>query len=323
LPQAVAVDAAGNIYVADWFNNVVRQIRTNGNIVTFAGNGTKGYSGDGAGASGAQLSYPTALAFDKTGNLYIADSGNDVIRMVTLDGNIRTIAGNSTVGYSGDGGGAISAQLYNPSGVVVDAAGDVIIADTGNQVLREVVASTGNIETIGGNHYPGYSGDGGNIFYAQFNYPQGLAMDAAGNLYIADFGNSVIRKVTPYGAISTLAGNGTPGYSGNGGPAASSQLAYPQALAVDAQGDLYMADTGNQMIREITVSGTIVTIAGTGAPGYSGDGGPAVNADLYFPKGVAVSNSGAVYVADWDNDVIRMLTPFSTASDRDRRTEDR
>jgi len=318
LPQCVAVDAAGNVYIADWFNNVIREVTVNGNITTIAGNGTQGFSGDGAAATSAQLSFPNGLAIDSAGNLYIADTGNDVIREVTPLGFIKTIAGNNTVGYSGDGAGATDAQLYGPYGLALDAAGDLYISDSNNHVIRELLAN-GNIVTVGGNHYPGYSGDGGSVANAQFNYPKGLAMDAAGNLYVADYGNSVIRKISAGGTVTTVAGTGVPGDLGDGGPAINAGLAYPESVAVDSAGNLYVADTVNQVIREVSSDGSITTVAGNGLPGYSGDGGPAVSAEFFFPKGVAVSASGGVYIADWDNDVIRLLTPNDKASDHQLR----
>ena len=320
LPQCVAVDAAGNVYIADWLNSVVREVTPKGIINTIAGNGTQGYSGDGGPATSAQLSFPNGLAIDSYGNVYIADSANNVIREVTTDGNINTIAGNNTLGYSGDGGAATSAQLYGPYGVAVDSAGDLYISDSGNQVIREVLAS-GTIVTVGGNHYPGYSGDGGNVSGAQFNYPKGLAIDAAGNLYVADFGNSVIRKIAVNGTITRVAGTGVAGYSGDKGAAVDAQLAYPESVAVDSPGNLYIADTLNQTIREVSANGSIATVAGNGTPGYAEDGGPATSAELFDPKGVAVASSGSVYIADQNNDVVRMLTPFGKPSDRQRRPE--
>ena len=317
-PQSVALDATGNLYIADWFNNVVREVTVNGNITTVAGNGTRGYSGDGGPAISAQLSFPYALAFDRAGDLFIADSSNDVIREVTPDGNITTVAGTNVPGYSGDGGPATNAQLYDPSGVAVDSTGNLYIADSNNHVIREVLAG-GEILTLGGNRYPGYSGDGGPVGSAQFNYPKGLAIDAAGNLYVADFGNSVIRMITPNGAVTTVAGTGTPGYLGDGGPAIHAELAYPESVALDSAGNLYIADSANQVIREVS-NGSIATIAGNATAGYSGDGGPATSATMFFPKGVVVGSSGSIYIADWDNDVIRMLTPDTTASDGRQRT---
>ncbi len=308
LPQCVALDAAGDLYIADSFNNVIREVAVNGTITTVAGNGSFGYSGDGGPATSAQLAYPHGLAFDGAGNLYIADSSNNVIRQVAVNGNIATVAGNNTRGYAGDGSPATGAQLYEPYAVAVDAAGDLYITDSNNHVIREVFAANGTIATVAGNGYPGYSGDGGPLGSAQLNYPKGLAFDAAGNLYIADFGNSVIRKVSTNGTITTVAGNGAPGYLGDGGAATSAELAFPESVAVDAKGNLYIADTVNQTIREVPVNGIITTVAGTGMIGYAGDGGPGTSAEFFYPKGVAVGATGNIYVADWDNDVIRLLT---------------
>ena len=321
LPQSVAFDAAGNLYIADTFNNVVREVTLDGIIMTIAGNGTFGYSGDGSAANAAQLAYPHGLAFDSAGDLFIADTSNNVIREITPDGNINTVVGDGTPGYTGDAGPPTAAELYAPYAVALDSAGDLYITDSNNNVIREVVSTgpmqnaageallSGIIQTVGGNGYPGYSGDGGPFAGAQFYYPKGLAIDAAGNLYIADFGNSVIRKVAVNGTITTVAGNGAPGYLGDGSAATNAELNFPEDVAVDSKGDLYIADTINQVIREVLPSGVISTVAGNGIAGYAGDGGPATNAEFFNPKGVAVNTTGSVYVADWDNQVIRQLTP--------------
>jgi sugar lactone lactonase YvrE len=319
LPQSVAVDAAGNLYIADSLNNVIREVTPNGNITTVAGNGTAGYSGDGGPATSAQLSLPYGVAVDRAGDLFIADTANDVIREVTPDGNITTVAGTNTRGFAGDGGPANAAQLYGPYAVAVDAAGDLYISDSGNHAIREVLAG-GNIVTLAGNGEPGYSGDGGSAVSGRFYYPRGLALDPAGNLYIADFGNNVIRKISTSGTVTTFAGNGQLGYSGDGGPATSATLNYPEGLAVDAAGNVYVADTLNQAIREISKNGVIATIAGNGTIGFLGNGGPATSAQLFYPKGLAVTSAGQIYIADWDNDEIRLLTPSTSAHDERSRT---
>ncbi len=313
----MTVDSSGNLYIADTFNSVIREVSTNGTISTYAGDGTLGYSGDGGPANMAQLFNPCGLAFDQNGDLFIADTGNDVIREVTPGGNIVTAYGTNTRGYAGDGSAASSAQFYAPTGLAMDSSGNLYISDSGNHVIRQVNAS-GVVNTIAGMVEPGYSGDGGSALGAQFYYPKGLAIDASNNLYIADYGNSVIREVSVAGIITTVAGNGIPGFFGDGGPATSAELAYPYDVAVDNSGNLYIADLENQCIREVS-SGTITTIAGNGTRGYSGDGGPATAAQFFDPGGVAAA--GLIYVADWDNNVVRVLTPNQAVQSDVRRRQ--
>jgi hypothetical protein len=224
-----------------------------GLINTVAGNGTPGYSGDGGAATSAQLSSPSRLAVDRSGDLFIADTGNNVIReVVQATGNIITVAGSGTAGYSGDGGPATSAQLSAPTGLTLDGNGDLFIADAGNNVIREVMQATGSIITVAGNGTAGYSGDNGAATAAQLNGPLSVAVDMNGNLFIADAGNNAIREVAQAtGTIVTVAGNGSAGYSGDGGLATSAQLNGPDGLAVDASGDLFIADTGNDSIRKV------------------------------------------------------------------------
>jgi uncharacterized protein (TIGR03437 family) len=239
------------LYIVDGGNSCIRKVATNGIITTVAGNGSYGYSGDGGPATSAQLYNPLGVAVDAAGNLYIADSANSRIRKVATNGIITTGAGSGSIGYSGDAGPATSAQLRGPSGVAVDAAGNLYIADAGNSRIRKV-ATNGIITTVAGNGSPGYSGDGGPATRAQLYLPLGVAVDAAGNLYIitdSDYYVSRIRKVATNGIITTIAGNGSPGYSGDGGPATSAQLDDTSGVAVDATGNVYVAVTGNNAIR--------------------------------------------------------------------------
>jgi uncharacterized protein (TIGR03437 family) len=293
-PCGLAVDSAGNLYIADGFNNRIRKI-SNGIITTVVGNGTQGFSGDNGPATGAQLSHPYGVAVDSAGNLYIADSLNNRIRKIS-NGIITTVAGNGTQGFSGDNGLATGAQLYRPNGVAVDSAGNLYIADFGNDCIRKV--TNGVITTVVGR------GAG-----AQLNSPTAVAVDSAGKLYIDDFGNNRILKVSN-GIITTVAGNGTYGFSGDNGPAASAQLNQNLGVAVDSAGNLYIADSANSRLRKVT-NGVITTIAGTGTGGSGGDGGPATSASLDSPCGVAVDSAGNLYVADWDHQ-IRQLVPSSS-----------
>ncbi len=249
-PSGVAVDFSGNIYIADYKNNRIRRVDASGVISTVAGKGTAGYSGDGGPASSAELSTPSGVAVDTSGNIYIADSSNNCVRKVDASGVISTVAGNGTAGYSGDGGPAVSAELSSPSGVAVDTSGNIYIADDKNNCIRKVDAS-GVISTVAGNGTGGYSGDGGPASSAELSSPFGVAVDASGNIYIADDKNNRIRKVDASGVISTVAGNGTGGYSGDGGPATSAQLNSPSGLAVDSSGNIYIADTTNYRVREV------------------------------------------------------------------------
>ena len=309
-PAGVAVDSSGNIYIADDLNQRIRKVTAStGVITTVAGNGTAGYSGDGSAATSAEINSPAGVAVDSSGNIYIADTSNNRIRKVTIStGKISTVAGNGTAGFYGDGGAATSAMLSSPYGVAVDANGNIYIADYSNQRIRKVT-STGIISTVAGNGTQGYSGDGGAATSAELNNPEGVALDSSGNIYIADRWNNRIRLVTiSTGKITTAAGSGPWGYTGDGGPATSAKLTYPDGVAVDAYGNIYIADSGNSAIRKVfAFDGTITTIAGNGTSGYSGDGGPALNAKLNFPPGVALDVAGNIYIADGSNERVRAV----------------
>jgi sugar lactone lactonase YvrE len=223
-------------------------------------------------------------------------------------GIINTVAGSANQGFGGDGGPATSAELYCPKGVAVDSNGNIYIADFDNNRIRKVTASTGKISTVAGNGTAGYNGDNIAATSAMLNLPTGVALDSAGNIYIADTWNSRIRKVTTAGIISTVAGNGAAGYSGDGIAATSTKLGEPAAVALDSAGNIYIADTWNNRVREVTTAGIISTVAGNGAFGGSGDGGAATSAELFEPTGVAVDTSGNIYVADTWNNRIREVT---------------
>jgi hypothetical protein len=319
-PQGVAA-ADGTIDVSNTEDNVVASI-VGSATTTIAGSyeGT-GESGDGGPATAATLGQPTALARDKAGDLFLADTEDDVVREITPDGTIHLVAGNGTEGFRGQfGGPATRAELDSPQGVAVNAKGDVFIADTLNNVVREVTPG-GSISTVAGNGTAGYRGDNGPAWRAELSSPTGLAVDALGNLYVADSGNNVIRRVSTNGIITTVAGDvaadqasgGLGGFSGDGGPATQARLNSPQGVALDQAGDLFIADTFNNAVREVTPNGTISTIVDTtAAKGSSGNGGPAAAAKLDTPFAVAVDAGTAdLYVADTSNNEVRVVTGFA------------
>ncbi len=310
-PQGVAVDGQGNVYFTDFTSQRVRKITSSGTITTFAGyfsaTITTGSTpvGDGGPATSAPLYYPVGLALDKQGNLYIAEYEEQRVRKVSPNGTITTFAGSGQVGiagFSGDGGPATAARLRYPSAVAVDGQGSVYIADEGNHRVRKV-SPGGTITTIAGSGVAGFSGDGGPATSANLNYPQGVAVDAQGNVYIADTSNYRVRKVSPGGTISTFAGGGSS--LGDGGPATAAQLNAPKGVAVDGQGNVYIADTNDNRVREVSPGGTISTFAGGGSS--LGDGGPATSAELGQPSAVAVDGQGNVYIADTDNHRVRKV----------------
>jgi sugar lactone lactonase YvrE len=310
-PHNVAVDGSGNLYIGDSYNHRIRKVDADGVISTVAGIGTQGYNGDGIQATSAQLGFPYSIVLDGSNNLYIADSYNHRIRQVSPSGVITTVAGTGDPGYSGDGGPATSAQLYFPFGLAIDGSGNLYLGADANNRIRKVSPS-GVITPVAGNGGKGsggYSGDGEQAIAAQFNNPTGVTMDSNGSFYIADMANHCIRKVSSSGLITTIAGTGSSGYSGDGGPASAAQLSEPFGVTLDANGNLYIADRANHRIRKVNPSGIITTVAGTGSNGYSGDGSTATASQLRSPTGVAVDGSGNLYIADRDNQRIRMVNP--------------
>src|SRR6266550_648185 len=309
-PTAVAKDASGNTYIFDAWSYRVFKVDAAGKVSVYAGNGFNGYSGDGGLATNAQVSWGYGLAVDTSGNLFIADTANNVIReVVATTGIIQTVASNGTYGYGGDGGAATSATLSSPYGIFVDASGNLFIADSGNNVIREVVAATGIIQTVAGNGTYGYGGDGGAATSATLSSPYGIFVDASGNLFIADSGNNVIREVVAAtGIIQTVAGNYNLGsaYSGDGGAATSATLSYPYGIFVDASGNLFIADSGNNVIREVVATtGFIQTVAGNNFYSYGGDGAAATGAQLNSPAAIASDAAGNLFIVDQYNNVIR------------------
>ena len=306
-PYGVAVDSLGNLYVADSGNERIRKVDLSGIITTLAGTGDWGYSGDGGAATEAQLSLPLGVGVDSLGNVYIADNRNARVRKVDLSGIITTLVGTGERGRSGDGGPATEAQLVHPTDVATDAAGNVYIPD-GSRVRK--VDPSGIITTLAGTVERGFSGDGGPANQAQLSRATDVALDSAGNIFIADSHNHRVRKVDPAGIIATVAGTGERGFSGDGGPATEARLSYPGALAVDSSGNVLVED--GFRVRRIDPSGIITTLAGPGEEGVLGDGGPATEARLSFVSGLAADASGNVYVASRLHRRIRKIDASGT-----------
>lgn len=312
-PSCVAFDAAGNYYIADMENSIIRKVSPSGIITTIAGRpGFVGDTGDGGPATSAKLNLPRVIALDTANNVYIADAGNNKIRMVNAKtGVISTVAGNGNKGFLGDGGLATSAELFAPLAVALDKQGNLYIADEGNNRIREVHSNTGIITTIAGNGSQGFSGDGGPATNAQFDLPCNIALDDTGNIYVADWFNDCVRKISKKtGLINTVAGiGGASGYSGDGGPATSAELSGGiYGISFDAVDNMYIADAENECIRQVNTRGIISTVAGGNKAGYSGDGGVAIAAKLDIPNQVAFDSQGNMYIPDWDNNVIRKVT---------------
>lgn len=302
-PVRVTLDAFASLYIVDSYNHRIRRVDTNGIITTVAGKGTPGYSGDGGAATNAALNSPRDAVLDASGNLYIADTLNERIRKVDTNGIITTVAGNGTSGYSGDNSAATNASLYYPSGITLDAYGNLFIADTSNYRVRKVDINS-IITTVAGNGNFGYSGDNGAATNASLNQPQGMNLDAFGNLYIADTSNQRIRRVGTNGIITTAAGGGS---GSDGNAATNAYLSSPQDVTIDAVGNLYIADAGKNLIRQVNTNGIITTVAGSGGVTYVGDNGAATNANLHYPQGVGFDAAGNLYIADNNNDRVRQV----------------
>ncbi len=306
-PSGLAFDSSGNFYIADLYSSKIRKVDTNGIITTVIGGSGSGFAGDGGPAAKALIQNPEGIAIDHSGNLYIADWGNNRIRMVNPAGIISTVVGSSTTGYSGDGGPAAKASIALPNGVAVDSSGNLYIADTDNNAIRKI--SNGIITTVAGGQ-SGFGGDGGLATNARLSVPQSVAVDASGNLYIADMGNQRIRRVDPSGVITTVAGTGTAGFSGDGGTATAAMLSAPAAVGVDASGAVYVSDVDNHRVRRFVPGGNIATFAGMA---FSiGDGGPSTQARLTVPNSVAVDSTGNLFIADSADNRVREVTPSGT-----------
>jgi sugar lactone lactonase YvrE len=278
------------MYIADTYSQRIRKVFTNGTIATVAGNGTVAFGGDGGPATNAAFNYPIAIAFDTFGNLFIADYQNDRVRKVLTNGTVTTVA----------------SSIARPSGLVFDATGNLYITEKFKQRIIKMFIN-GTFTTVAGNGTQGYGGDGGPATSAALNYPEGIALDTPGNLYIADFSNQRVRVVYINGTIATVAGNGSTTFTGDGGPATSASLFGPAGVRLDTSGNLFIGDQHHQRIRKVFSNGTITTFAGTGVGTYSGDNGPATNAGLYYPITVAFDTLGSVFIAAEANQRIRVV----------------
>ena len=314
-PRALCADTAGNIFIADVVNNTIRKISVNGYISTVAGNGTTGSAGDGGPATAAQLSMSGGggVYVDKAGNIYISNTTGQSIRKVTAStGIISTICGTTVGGYSGDGGPASAAKVQGPLGICGDTSGNIYFADGANFRIRRIDAVTGIISTIIGTGSNAYSGDGGPGISARVSVPRDVIADIYGNLYVADYGNNVIRKyVIATGIITTIAGNGTVGSAGDGGPATAAQFNSPARVAFDGSNNLYIADQANDKVRKVNLAtGIISTVIATGTAGFSGDGGPSTLGKMTGTAGIAINKTGNIYVSDIGNYRIR-VSPYN------------
>ncbi|PZF72193.1 NHL domain-containing protein [Taibaiella soli] len=351
-PQAVATDVSGNLYIADGVHNTVQKMDVAGNVTVVAGNGAFGFCGDGGIATKAEFKGIGGIAIDTAGNVYTTDIQNGRVRKISQSGIITTIAGTGGIGYSGDGGPATAAQFNQLRGVAVDLPGNIYIVDQGNHCIRKISTSgvittiasanypldikadaagnvyfsdvaantiskintAGAVTIVAGTGYPGSTGDGGQATLALLNNPFGIALDAAGNLYINDEFNYRIRKVNTAGVITTIAGNGTSGFSGDGGAAISAQMAYVNGVAVDPSGNVYIGDRDNSRVRKVNTSGIISTVVGNGQVSFCGDGGSALDAQFEYPYTACLDAAGNIYVSDSWNNRIRKVTPAGIVS---------
>lgn len=315
-PYAITCDKAGNLYVAEITNYIIRKVSASGIITTIGGSGVSGFSGDGGPATNATITKPYGIAVDTNGNVYFSDYDNGLIRKIDTNGIITRFAGGGSLGMwippallRREAEPATNARLFYPAGIATDKKGNLFIAEAGGNCIL-VVTKAGILHHLAGNGGGGsYTGDGGPATVAELHKPWDVTADAAGNLYVADVGNNVIRKINPSGIISTYAGNQAMGFSGDGGPAIKAQFNGPTAIKSDDSGNVYIADRMNDRIRKINTKGIISTVAGNGSRGYAGDGGLATEASLDRPLGVAIAKTGHLYIGDFYSCVVRKVTP--------------
>ncbi len=310
-PCSICINESGNIYFTDEENNCVRKISSTGIISTIAGIGgvtTAGFGGDGGPAIAAHFSSDWGLAFDASGNLYITDQGNNDIRKVNTSGIISSLINTRANISDGNGGPVTAAHLMSPLGITTDAAGNIYICDLNAHNIRKINASGIISQLAGITGTPGYSGDGGPATNALINKPFGIAIDPSGNLFFCDGGSNCVREITPAGIITTIAGTGIAGFSGDGGPASNCKLNDPTGVYIDRSGNILITDCLNNRIRRINKNGIINTITGTGPGAYFGDGGLCINAELFNPTNVVTDSSNNIYITDTYNNRIRKIT---------------
>ena len=305
--SGLAFDAAGNLYIADGSNSVIRRVSVTDTISTFAGTGTSGYSGDGGPATAAELNTPTGITFDTAGNLFFTDFFNNRVRKISTSGIITTVAGTGVSGYAGDGGPATDAKFSSPSGICFDHFGNLYFTDGSLEGVRKVTPA-GIISTYAGSGTPGFAGDGGSATAALFHSPEGIAIDHRGNIYVCDAYNYSIRKITPSGIISTFAGHDTYGTTVNGILATTAALGVLAGVVVDEYDNVFFSDISNSLVDMVSKDGILHIVAGNEAQGFSGDGGPATAAELYLPYIITLDSCGNIYIPDGGNFRVRKIT---------------
>ncbi|HMJ94817.1 MAG TPA: hypothetical protein VK486_03145 [Thermoleophilaceae bacterium] len=305
-PTAVAWLGDGSALVADYANHRIRRISPSGKITTVAGTGTAGYSGDGGPATSARLNWPLDVEPTADGGFLVADLGNKRVRRVSPAGIITTVAGTGSDGTSGDGGPATSARLNAPTGVAVSTDGGFLVADAGAHRVR-LVSPGGTITRVAGNGNPGGTGDGGPAFLAQLNTPVGVAAQPDGGFLVTEYEGHRVRRVSAAGVITRVAGTGSAGFSGDGGAATAARLNKPVGVSTTSDGGFLIGDSLNGRVRKVSADGTIATVAGSGQPGYAGDGAPAVLARLRSPSAAVEGTNGAILIADSADNRLRLI----------------
>lgn len=315
VPNGMAVDSRGNLYIADQGNSKIRKVSPTGIISTFAGTDTAGFSGDGGPAAYARINQPTGLVIDKYDRVYFTDDGNQRIRKVDTSGIITTVAGNGTASYFGDGGLATNAALRNPVGLALDKIGNLYIADGGNHAVRKV-DTAGLIFTFAGTGYAGSAAENAFATSARLASPSDVAVDTAGNVYISCTGDFTVRKISPTLTITTYAGmDSMYGYTGDGGYANTARIGNITGITIDKDRNLYLADYGFHRIRKVSSIGVITTYAGTGTAGFAGEGGAAIDCQLKTPYGLTSDALGRVYISDRGNHIIRRIESTNALQD--------